>query len=285
MEINSGDAVVFEWPEACGQVTSDWNDEDLVNIDWDLIHALVGSVFVKGGQPGDTLQVEILDRKHKGWGWSGHSGVLVFWLKTSTSHTYTIGRWMEISVTLVSRASQFYSSHFAAQWVSPKVSERINTIPPRLNGGNIDNCDLGTGSKIWLPVFVEGAPFACGDGDSAQGNGEVCGTAVESPMTVTLRLSVPKDISVKELQFYVPSPLAKTDTKDYHVATAHGPDLMENAKNAVRFMIDWLADNYGLTRSQVYILCGAAADLKISEIVDAPNWIISTYLPASIIKW
>jgi acetamidase/formamidase len=101
-------------------------------------------------------------------------------------------------------------------------------------------------------------------------------------MTVTLRLNVRKDLAVKELQFETPSPLTRLDSKGFHVTTAHGPDLFENAKNAARYMIDWLVSTHGLSRSQAYILCSEAVDLKISEIVDAPNFIVSAYAPLSI---
>jgi len=86
---------------------------------------------------------------------------------------------------------------------------------------------------------------------------------------------------VRELQFETRSPLSKTDDKGYHATTAHGPDLMENAMNAVRHMIDWLVETHDLTRSQAYVLCSTAGDLKISEIVDMPNWIVSFYMPRS----
>jgi acetamidase/formamidase len=89
---------------------------------------------------------------------------------------------------------------------------------------------------------------------------------------------------VQELQFDTPSPLSKMDTDGYHVTTANGPDLMENAKNATRYMIDWLVEMYDLTPSQAYVLCSTAADLKISQIVDAPNFIVSAYVPLSIFK-
>jgi acetamidase/formamidase len=97
-----------------------------------------------------------------------------------------------------------------------------------------------------------------------------------------LRFDVRKDVSIKELQFESTQPLTKRDSKGYHVTTANGPDLMENAKNAARYMIDWMVDTYDITRSQAYVLCSTAADLKISEIVDAPNFIVSAYMPRSI---
>jgi acetamidase/formamidase len=99
---------------------------------------------------------------------------------------------------------------------------------------------------------------------------------------VTLRLSSRNDISINELQFQTAGPLTKKDKKGYHATTAHGPDLMENTKNATRYMIEWLVNNMIMTRSQAYVLCGQAVDLKISEVVDAPNWIVSAYLPLSI---
>jgi acetamidase/formamidase len=101
-------------------------------------------------------------------------------------------------------------------------------------------------------------------------------------MRTAVRLGVRKDLSVQELQFQTPGPLRKTDRKGFHATTAHGPDLMENAKNAVRYMIDWLVETHDLTRSQAYVLCSTAGDLKISEVVDAPNWIVSFYMPRSI---
>ena len=133
-------------------------------------------------------------------------------------------------------------------------------------------------------MFVEGALFACRDCHSAQGDGEVCGTGIESPMLVTLKLSVAKNKTVEELQFQTPGPLSRTGDGGYQVTTAHGPDLMENAKRSVRYMIDWLEENRGLSRSQAYCLSSVAVDLKISEIVDAPNWIVSAYLPLEIFQ-
>jgi acetamidase/formamidase len=283
--IDPGDVVVFDCPEPCGQVTPEWGDEELANIDFAPIHALIGSVFVKGAEPGDTLQVEVLDLKHKQWGWSGHLkgfGLLAEDFDYAYIHHWKLAG--DICDFGVNDIQLPFEPFCGTMGVAPKEPGRINTIPPRANAGNIDVRHLVPGSTAWFPVFVDGALFACGDCHSAQGSGEVCGTGIESPMVVTLRFTVRKDLHVKELQFQTPSPLSKTDRKGYHVTTAHGPDLMENAKNAVRAMIDWLELNHGLTRSQSYILCSTAGDLKISEIVDAPNWIVANYIPLGIFK-
>ena len=285
LEIESGDTVVFECPEPCGQVTPQWDDDALANIDFSLIHALVGSVFVKSAQPGDVLQVDVLDLEHKGWGWSGH--LQNFGLLADDFDYAYIHHWKLEGDTCYFGVNDIevpFEPFCGTMGVAPADSGRTDTIAPGQHGGNIDIRDLGPGSRLWMPVFVEGALFACGDCHSAQGNSELCGTGIESPMTVTLKLGVRKDFSVNEIQFQTPSPLTKMDTQGYHVTTAHGPDLMENAKNATRYMIDWLSENKGITRSQAYILCSEAADLKISQIVDAPNFIVSAYIPLSIFK-
>jgi len=285
LEIEPGDTVVFDCPEPCGQVTPDWDDEKLAKIAFESIHALIGSVYVKGAKPGDTLQAEILDYEHKGWAWSGH--LQHFGLLADDFDFAYIHHWKLEGEQCIFGLKDIvlpFEPFCGCMGVAPKEPGRVTTIAPGPYGGNMDIRDLRKGGTLWLPVFVDGALFACGDCHSGQGNGELCGTGIESPMTVTLRLSLRKDLSVQEAQFETPSPLSKADTAGYHATTAHGPDLMENAKNAARYMIDWLVNRYGLTRSQAYVLCSVAADLKISEIVDAPNFIVSAYIPLSIFK-
>jgi acetamidase/formamidase len=283
LEIDPGDTVTFDCPEPCGQVTPEWTDEMLAQIDFAPIHALVGSVYVKGAQPGDALQVEILDLKHQGWGWSGH--LQHFGLLADDFDFAYIHHWKLEGDRCVFGVQDIvlpFEPFCGCMGVAPKEPGRITTIAPGKFGGNIDIRDLRVGTTAWFPVFVEGALFACGDCHSAQGDGELGGTGIESPMTVTLRFDVRKDVSVKELQFESNKPLNRNDARGYHVTTANGPDLMENARNAARYMIDWMVDTYDITRSQAYVLCSTAADLKISEIVDAPNFIVSAYMPRSI---
>ncbi len=281
--IDPGDSVVFDCPEPCGQVTPDWTSEDLANIDFDQIHALVGSVYVTGAEPGDTLEVEIVELEHKGWGWTGHLKGFGL-LAEDFDHAY-IHHW-DISDDVchfgVNGIKVPFEPLCGTMGVAPASAGRINTIPPRENAGNIDIRHLNPGSVAWFPVLVEGALFACGDCHSAQGSGEVCGTGIESPMVVKLRFELRKDLPVDELQFRTPGRLTGADSDGYHVTTAHGPDLLENSKNAVRAMIDWLVEDQGITRSQAYVLCGAAADLMISEVVNAPNYVVSAYMPLSL---
>jgi len=285
LEIEPGDTVIFECREATdGQVTPDSDHNALANPDFSKIHPLTGPVFVKGVQPGDTLEVEILKLQHKGWGWNGH--LPGFGLLGADFNFPYVQHWRLEGESCFFRENDKvevpYEPFCGVMGVAPKEAGRFDTIPPRFNGGNIDIRGLTVGAKLYMPVWLEGALFSTADCHSAQGDGEVCGTGIETPMTVTLRFNRRQDISVPELQFTTPSPLTRTDSQGYYCTTAHGEDLYANAQNALRYMIDWLEANWSLSRSQAYCLCSAAADLKISEIVDAPNWIVSCYLPLSI---
>ena len=283
LSIEPGDSVVIECAEPVGQMAPDSSSEDLANLDFGKVHALTGSIYIHGAAVGDTLEVEILDMQHKNWGWTGHIpgfGLLQEDFDYAYIHHWDLDgdecRFGNNDITLP------FEPFPGCVGVAPAEPGRLTTIPPRINGGNVDIRDLVVGCTFWLPVLAEGALFSTGDCHSAQGQGEVSGTAIESPMTITMRFNVRKDLALKELQLQRPSPMTKTDSAGYHITTAHGPDLMVNAKNAVRYMIEWLVTNYGLSESQAYCLCSTAGDLKISEIVDVPNWVVSFHMPLSI---
>src|SRR2546426_10388450 len=158
-----------------------------------------------------------------------------------------------------------------------------STKPPRKNSGNMDVKQLVAGTTLYLPVWVDGALFSVGDAHAAQGDGEVCVTAVEMMAQVTLRFGLAKGRELKEPQFRTRGPfMAAADRGPCFVTTAAGPDLFAGAQQAIRYMIEHLVTERGLSREQAYIVCSVAVDLKISEIVDAPNWIVSAFLPESI---
>lgn len=284
LTIDPGDTVTLECAEPIGQVKPTWNNDDFGTADPSLAHALTGSIAVRGAEPGDVLQVEILDIQHKGWGWSGHIpdfGLLAnefeapfirHWELDGSKCRYPVG---DISVP----AAPFPG----VIGVAPSEPGRLDTFPPRENTGNIDTKDLVAGATAWLPVLIPQALFSIGDCHAAQGDGEVCGTGIESPMTVTVRFDVRRDLDVQEVQIRRPSPRTALDGP-VHIMTAHGPDLFDNAKRATRYMIDWLVAEFGLSRSDAYIICSIAGDLHISEIVDEPNWIVSMHMPLNIFR-
>lgn len=283
--IEPGDTVVFECLEASGQYSINSTVTDYLNADRSLVHALNGSVYINGSEPGDALQVDILDMQHKGWGWSAFRpgfGLLSDDFPEPYFHIWTLdGDQCHFGVNDIVLP---FEPMPGCVGVAPREVGRLNTIPPRENGGNVDVRDLTVGSTFWLPVLVNGALFSTGDCHANQGQGEVSGTGIESPMTVTMRFNLVKQSPVKELQYQRLSPMTKTDTAGCFGTTAHGPDLFVNSQNAIRQMIEWMVREHGLTREQAYVLCGAIVDLKISEIVDAPNWIVTAQVPLSIFK-
>ena len=283
--IDPGDTVVFECHEASGQLTRNSTVVDYLSVDRSKIHALNGSVFVNGAEPGMALEVEILDMQHKGWGWTGFKsgfGLIADDFADAYFHIWELdGDDCRLGAHDIVVPFEPMPGCVGVALAEPG---RFNTIPPRANGGNVDIRDLTTGSTFWLPVFVPGALFSTGDCHAAQGQGEVCGTGIECPMTVTMRFNVRDDMNIKELQYRRPSPISKVDSAGYHATTAHGPDLYINSQNAIRYMIDWLVSEKGLTRQEAYVLCSAAGSLHISEIVDVPNWVVSAHMPLCIFK-
>lgn len=144
----------------------------------------------------------------------------------------------------------------------------------------MDIRDLTVGVELYLPVKVKGALFSIGDTHAAQGDGEVCGTAIESPMSVAAKLELVKGENLHFPRFRTNGPVTRhLDAKGYDVTTGIGPDLMEATKNAVRGMIELLGRQHGLSAPDAYMLCSVCADLRISEVVDQPNWVVSCYLP------
>ena len=287
LRIQPGDTVVFETLEASAeQVRPDSVSEVVGNLNFDLIHPLTGPVYVEGAEPGDALVVDIVSIKHKGWGWNAvipGFGLLAEDFTEPYLHHYKLG---ETTCEFRSDIHIPYEPFCGVMGVGPREAGRFNTIPPRENAGNIDIRHLTPGSRAFFPVLVPGALFSCGDCHSAQGDGEVNGTGIETKMSVTLMFNLQKNANIPELRFITPpgKKLTVADEGGYYVVTAHGPDLFKDTQQAIRYMIDYLSSEHNMTREQAFCLCGAAVDLKISEVVDAPNWIVSAYLPLSIFK-
>lgn len=282
--IAPGDEVVFETLEGTGQVTPDSDSALLANLRPELIHALTGPVAIDGAEPGDALVVEVLSLEHHGWGWNGvipAFGLLADDFPEPYIHHYRL----DGDVCHFSDAIRIpYEPFCGTMGVALDEPGRFDTGPPRRNAGNIDIRHLTPGAVAHIPVLVSGALFSCGDCHAAQGDGEVNGTGIETPMTVRLRFDLEKRAGLRELQFQTPTgqPLTRADGGGYFVTTAHGPDLFASSQTALRYMLDHIVVDHGLTREQAYCLAGAAVDLKISEIVDVPNWVVSAYLPLSI---
>jgi acetamidase/formamidase len=178
--------------------------------------------------------------------------------------------------------------------VAPMRAGMYRTLPPNVSGGAGGNADIRQfvrGARIQFPVYAPGALFSAGDGHMAQGDGEVCVTGIETLMAVTVRFQVIKNTVIAGPRAIVPAadPTQATMPADmlqrgYYHTTGTGPDLMDNTKNAVREMIDWLVADQGVSPHEAYVLCSVAGDLKISEVVDVPHWVVSMTLPRGIFR-
>lgn len=285
LQVKPGDTVVFELQDvSAGQITPRSTDEDLTRIDLGRIYPLGGPIYVEDAKPGDVLEVEVAELRTKGWGWTGiipglgllseefEAPYLKIWDLSPLDHV-----WFKEGITIP------LEPFCGVMGVTPPEKGSFDVMPPGKFGGNMDIRHLIAGSKLYLPVWVDGALFSCGDCHAAQGDGEVCVTGIEAPMTVTLRFNVLKGRAIPEPQFMVPGPLTrKYDERGYYATSGISPDLMEAAKKAVRHMINHLSAHYGLSREEAYMLCSVAVDLKISQVVDKPNWTVSAYLPLRI---
>jgi acetamidase/formamidase len=290
IEIEPGDVVHCETEEVTdGQIKPGMPASALGNLDFGRLYPLAGPIFVKGAQPGDVLEVEILKLKPLDWGWTGiipGLGLL------SEDFTVPYIRYFDLTNGITAELRQDIripiQPFCGTMGVATDEPGPHDVLPPTKGAGNIDTRHLNVGAKLYLPVYVPGAMFSAGDCHAAQGDGEVCVTGIECPMAFSLRFNVRKDRRLPPWRYQFvtpPGPLQpKYDERGYFVNTALGPDLMTNAKNAVRGVIDWLVIEHQLSREDAYVLCSLAADLKISQIVDAPNWGVSAYLALSVFQ-
>ncbi len=285
ISIDSGDIVQCETREVSnGQITPACDATVLAHIDRNNFYPLAGPIGINGAKPDDVLQVDIIDLHPLGWGWTGIIPGLGL-LRDDFPEPYikhwdlSNGETAELKPGIVIPLNPFCG----IMGVAPKEPDEVSIRPPGRFGGNLDIRHLTKGNTLFLPVQVDGAKFSAGDCHSAQGDGEVCITGIESPMRFTLRLTVRKDLQLDEPQFICNGPInPKIDAKGYYCTMGIGPDLYTNAQKAIGYMIQHLVDQYNLTREEAYILCSTAVDLKITEIVNRPNWIVSAYLPLSI---
>lgn len=164
-----------------------------------------------------------------------------------------------------------------------------DTIPPYETGGNIDTKYVTAGSTLWLPIKVKGALFSCGDGHAAQGDGESCGTAIETPMRAKMRLTLEKGKDWVKSPHYLTAPASSglgvksnIEDKGEYAAVGIDADLLEASRKAVRGLVEWVVATKGLTREDAYVLTSVAADLKITEIVDMPHFAVACSLPLSV---
>jgi acetamidase/formamidase len=226
-------------------------------------HIITGPVYVNGAEPGDTLEVRVLDvRLRQDWGYN-----FIRPLAGTLPDEFDARQLMNIPLDAQRQVGRLpwgldlpLHPFFGVLGVAPPAHwGRISTIVPRAHGGNLDNKELRPGASLYLPVHVPGALFSCGDGHAAQGDGEVCTTAIETALQGEFELVLHKQTGLAY-------PRAQTPT--HWITMGMDPDLDQCLAMALRDMIRLLVELDGLSREQAYALCSLAVDFRITQSVN-----------------
>jgi formamidase len=335
LEVGEGEEVVLETRDALdGQLKPGSTVADFAALNVGAVHPLTGPVFVKGAKPGDLLEIEFLDiapqptafsaivpglgflrdvmtepflvhwKIREGWATSEQiPGVRIpgapFMGVTATAPSaQKLKEWTLREQRVIDKGGMALPPDPAgAVPAGPCALTGLRTLPPRENGGNFDVKQLTKGAKLYLPVFQEGALFSTGDAHFAQGDGEVCVTAVEMGATVAVRFRLQKGGAAAR-KFMAPVFTRQSYFADPKIAAPErflgvmgmpingaGEIEAENltlaCRNAVLNMIELLQER-GFSRSQAYVICSVAVDLRISNVVDVPNYVVSALLPEAV---
>jgi amidase len=284
LTIAPGETIAFACADASdGQITAASTVGDVARMDFGRINPVTGPVHIDGAEPGDAVKVTFGDFDPSGFGWTANIpgfGLLADQFLEPALHlwTYDTGLTVPAAFSTFARVPlKPFTGTIGLALAEPGLH---SIVPPRRVGGNLDVRDLAAGAELYLPVEAAGALISVGDTHAAQGDGEVCGTAIESPMSVVLTLDLIKGAGLAGPRFTTPGPVTRhLDARGYEVTLGVGPDLMTGAREAVARMIDLIAPRHGMSASDAYMLCSVCGDLRISEIVDAPNWVVAFYLP------
>ena len=335
IEVGENENIVIDTRDASdGQMTRSTVVEDLDAMDQKVSHPLTGPIYVNGAEPGDLLEIEYVDifpqpygftRFRPGAGFLRDVFAEPFIAHWDIEHGYAtseqvpgvripdgsfmgtaglapsheqLAAWTAREADLLERGGHVQPPDVQDAVPGGRIAEEgLRTGPPRENAGNMDVKQLTRGSRLYIPVAVEGGLFSVGDGHFAQGDGEVCITAIEMGATVSVRFTVHKGAAATRgivmprfshpgyflpPQFSVPRNF--TATVGYPIredGTQEDEDVTLAAKSALLSMIDLLGER-GYTPEQAYVICSVAVDLKISNIVDLPNVTVSAFLPEDI---
>jgi acetamidase/formamidase len=285
LTIESGDSVTYETRDVSdNQITPDSTADVIPELDWDRVYPLSGPVFVEGAEPGDTLAIEVLAMETRGWGYAliiPGLGLLPDDFPDPYIRIFDLSdrEFAYLREDIAIPIEPF----FGTLGVCPAGAKEQAIMPPGRFGGNMDTRQLVQGTTLYLPVEVDGALFSCGDAHAAQGDGEVCVTGIEAPMHGELRFTLQKGRQIPAPQYLTGGPLTpRVDKSGWYGTTGVGPDLYAAAQDAVRAMIEHLAGEYGLSQEDAYVLSSLCVDLRISEVVDAGQYVVSALLPLAV---
>jgi acetamidase/formamidase len=281
LTVASGDVVQFDLKMAGARQVHETSTVEDVVWDFDTIYNLAGPIRVDGAAPGDSLRVEILSLTPGPWGWTAVIPELGLLPDDFPNALLKIWNLREGATTALAENVRVPIVPFiGTMGVALDDPGSLSPFPPHKGGGNMDNRHLVAGSTLWLPIWCEGALFSCGDAHAAQGDGEVCVSAIECDMEARLRLTLERRTSTVPA-FSVPAS-AQRGPRDYYGTMGIDTDLYEGARKAVKSMIAWLVEEHGLTPEDAYFLASVAGDLHIHEVVDVGVWNVGMTMPLSV---
>jgi acetamidase/formamidase len=284
LAVAPGDTVHLECQDATGaQVRPGMTLPEYLAIDRDRIHALTGPIFVEGAEPGDVLQIDILEVAHKGWGWSSVIAGLGF-LKERFAKPYLFHWQLDGAVSRSLAPAVVPLRPFCGvMGVAPAEDGEFRTRPPGVFGGNMDVRDLCTGARLYLPVLNRGALFSAGDAHAAQGDGEVCINGIECPADVTLRFHVHRGQPLAAPLAESSAARERSEDSGSWIVVESATDAIAAARAATSRMIDLLVSRWGFTDVHAYILCSVAMHLRLSQVVNEPMFTVSASIPKHVL--
>jgi acetamidase/formamidase len=289
LQVAPGTAVEFQPIDASGgQLTRDSTVADISRLDFARVNPVTGPVYVDGAEPGDAIKVTILEIRPSGWGWTANIpgfGLLADQFPEPALQIWKYDPGLRRPALFGAHAKVPLKPFCGTIGLAPAEAGVHSVVPPRRVGGNMDIRDIGVGTELWLPVEVAGGLFSLGDTHAAQGDGEVCGTAIESPCNVVARLDLEKHARIAFPRFRTAgNDVLGVRSTGFDATTGIGQDLFQGARAAVSSMVDLLARRHGLRPVDAYMLCSVCGELRISEIVDVPNWVVSFYFPRAVFE-
>ena len=286
LSVRPGETVALGTVDASGgQLGPGSGLADLAAMDFARVNPVTGPIFVEGAEPGDALTLRFREFVPLGWGWTANIpgfGLLADKFPAPALHIWSYDPGGKAPMLYGPGGRVPLRPFVGTVGLAPAAPGPHSVILPRRVGGNLDIRDMTAGTLLQLPVEVPGGLLSLGDTHAAQGDGEVCGTAVESPMEVAVEIGLVKGAALAFPRFDTP-PAAPGPDAGAFATTGVGPDLMQAARDAVSAMIDWLAARSGMAPVEAYMLASVCGDLRISEIVDAPNWVVSFYVPKAVL--
>lgn len=282
VRVNPGSTLTVEIANASGsQLDRHSRTADVAALDFSRVNPVTGPIWIEGAEPGDAVIVEILAIDLDDWGWTANIPGFGLLADEFPEPHLRISKVTRQYAELLPGIRVPVQPFIGTIGLAPSEPGNHPLIPPGAQGGNMDMRHVTSGARLWLPVAVTGALLSLGDSHAAQGDGEVCGTAVETSSVVTLRVHLKKaaGLATPRLESHAFS----RRTGASWVTTGIGPDLWEAARQATREMIAWIQELTGLSRQDAYLVASIAGDLAVSELVDAPNWVMSMHVPKDIL--